>query len=658
MLNPELQIQCSNSHCQAFNPFESRFCKRCKTPVIKRYLWSIEPIIFDEEENCDHKEQELSNKLIGDRYFPLTDQIFLDTKPGSLPQIPEELPSEIVTYLKLSAYSPHIPQVYGQLDGTDIWLLNYGTVPIKASGNLIHPQLIPSIEFFWSKATPQKQLNLLLQIAKLWKPLKNKGVGSTLLNLSLLRVNGAFLQILQLEPDQGTKPTLQELGNTWSKLTTTASPIIKEMLSELCLRLENRTIEDIGQVIILLNRALEIASQSQEYSAQIFARSDSGPNRENNEDAAYPMSDTPTTIDHNHKSLAIVCDGVGGHDGGEIASGETIQFLQSRISQLSFAQEHNNPEKILQQLISYINEANDSVNQRNDSEQRQERQRMGTTLVMTLARNHELYFTHVGDSRIYWISKTGCHQITTDDDLASREVRLGYAVYLDALQYPSAGALIQALGMRESATLHPNAERLVIDDDCLFLLCSDGLSDFDRIEQYWRSIALPVLNGKGDITKAVHRFIKLANERNGHDNVTLALVHYQVKSNPEVASKPILWSQVESAIADSTIWSDIDIIDDILPDTQYFAQEPELVILEKNARTKKSGFFSGKLIILGLIVVVSAGLFAYFLPKIRDKKDQENSSPIPENTLNLSPTFPAPDRSNVVISFPGRGRLK
>ncbi|MDJ0649257.1 MAG: protein phosphatase 2C domain-containing protein [Xenococcaceae cyanobacterium MO_188.B19] len=654
MLNPELQIQCSSSHCQAFNAFESRFCKRCKTPVIKRYLWSIEPIIFDQEKSFDLREEELSSRLIGDRYFPLTDQIFLDTKPGSIPQIPEDLPSEIVTYLKLSAYSPHIPQVYGQLDGTDIWLLNYGTVPIKASGTLIHPQLIPSIEFFWSKATPQKQLNLLLQTAKLWKPLKNKGVASTLLKLPLLRVNGPFLQILQLEQDKETKPTLQQLGNTWSKLTTTASPTIQELLTELCLRLENRTIEDIGQVIILLNRALEIASQSQEYSAQIFARTDSGPNRENNEDAAYPISDSPKNISHNHKSLAIVCDGVGGHDGGEIASGETIEFLQSRISKLHFAKEHNNPEKILQQLITYINEANDSVNQRNDSEQRQERQRMGTTLVMTLARNHELYFTHVGDSRIYWITKTGCHQITTDDDLASREVRLGYAVYLDALQYPSAGALIQALGMRESATLHPNAERLVIDDDCLFLLCSDGLSDFDRIEQYWRSIALPVLNGKGDITKAVHRFVKLANERNGHDNVTIALVHYQVKSNPEVTPTPILWSQVESAIADSSIWSELNIIDDILPDTQYFAQEPELVILEKNARSKKSGFLSGKLIILGLLFLVGAGILVH----LRSRENQENSSPTPENTLNLSPTFPEPDRSKEVISFPGMGRLK
>ena len=630
MPNPELKIQCSNSHCLASNALESNFCKRCKTPVIKRYLWAIEPIPLPEKTPTGIEEQNPSNMLISNRYFPLTDRIVLDTKPGLLPQIPEELPTAIITYLKLFSCHPHIPQVYGQLEGTDIWLLDYGTVPLESSGRLIYPQLIPEIEVLWAEATPQKQLNWLLQIATLWKPLYSKGVASTLLNPFFLRANGSLLQILQLEPDGEIKPTLQDLGNFWSKLSNTASPIIQEILTQICLRLENKTIEEIDQVILLLNRALEIASQFQEYSYQIFASSDSGPSRDNNEDAAYPIGNTPKTILQDSNSLAIVCDGVGGHDGGEIASQETIKYLQSRISELPFDQTQTNPEKILKKLTKYINEANDAINKRNDSEQRQERQRMGTTLVMTLARNHEVYLTHVGDSRIYWISNMGCHQITVDDDLASREVRLGYAVYRDALQYPSAGALIQALGMRDSTALHPNVKRLVIDDNCIFLLCSDGLSDFDRVEQYWRSIILPILNGKGDITKAVHRFIKLANERNGHDNVTIALVHCQVKPKPGNSDTPIPWSRVESVIEESLLWSEANLTDDLLPHTQPVAPEPE-INLEQNTGIKKSRLPWLSLIISGLVVLVSIIFLFDLLPQPdKPSTDPKDASEIPK----------------------------
>lgn len=191
-------------------------------------------------------------------------------------------------------------------------------------------------------------------------------------------------------------------------------------------------------------------------------------------------------VDQSKQALAIVCDGVGGHEGGEIAARETIEHLRSRISELPLEDRNFTSAAIVEKLTKFINVTNDAISKRNDNEHRHERQRMGTTLVMSLARAHEIYLAHVGDSRIYWITPTSCHQLTVDDDLASREVRLGYAVYRDSLQYPSAGALIQAIGMRNSVALHPNIQRHFIDRDCVFLLCTDGLSDFDRVEQYWK----------------------------------------------------------------------------------------------------------------------------------------------------------------------------
>ena len=270
----------------------------------------------------------------------------------------------------------------------------------------------------------------------------------------------------------------------------------------------------------------------------------------------------------------------------------------------------------IKKLAQFTNEANDSISKRNDLEQRQERQRMGTTLVMALAKAHEVYLTHVGDSRIYCITRTGCHQVTVDDDLASREVRLGYAIYRDALQYPSAGALIQALGMRDSTALHPNIRRLIIDEDCVFLLCSDGLSDFERVEQYWHSAVVPVLWHKVDLTKSVKTLMKIANERNGHDNATVALVYCQIKQKSKEAETVISWSEVSSVLDDSLLWSEIDSSINPVPSTEEIKSTEEIEAEEKpNSSTSKSNHSNSlKIIVIGLLLLVGTGLLFYFLP--------------------------------------------
>jgi len=70
--------------------------------------------------------------------------------------------------------------------------------------------------------------------------------------------------------------------------------------------------------------------------------------------------------------------------------------------------------------------------------------------------------------------------------------------------------------------------QFVIDENCIFLLCSDGLSDYQRVEEYWKTELLPVLEGQVDLVVASHRLIDLANCKNGHDNVTVSLVYCRV----------------------------------------------------------------------------------------------------------------------------------
>jgi protein phosphatase len=158
-----------------------------------------------------------------------------------------------------------------------------------------------------------------------------------------------------------------------------------------------------------------------------------------------------------------------------------------------------------------------------------------------------MYAAHVGDSRIYWITAHSCHQVTVDDDLASREVKLGYLLYRDAIQYPNAGALVQALGMSSANNLHPTVQRLIVDQDCVFLLCSDGLSDYDRVEQYWDSEILPLLRGEKNVTAVGESLLQLANQKNGHDNSTIALVYCRVVPTAEPVT-PLVYAEVKEQI--------------------------------------------------------------------------------------------------------------
>jgi protein phosphatase len=626
MSHPEPRIQCSNPQCLAANNLEASICERCSTPIIRRYLWSNERAIATEQKQT----------LIQERYLALTEQIFLDTQPSKPPLTPEEVPPEIVVYLQLFAYYPHIPQPYGLLNARQTWLFDYGTVPASPTGELTYPQeLIPKVQDLWFGATPLQQLNWLWQIAKLWHPLAQKGVAATLLEPNLIRINGQILQLQQLQKDADRSASLQDLGNLWSQWAAHAHPNIKEVVLKLASNLETGVIAQASQLLGLLDRAISLYCQTQQYSYQTYSLSDSGPSRSNNEDAAYPLYSNPQEITAAKHGLAIVCDGVGGHDGGEIASGETIKYLQGKISALKL--DELIPHEICNKLAKYIKSANDLINQRNDTEQRQERQRMGTTLVMALARAQEMYLAHIGDSRIYWITRNSCHQMTVDDDLASREVRLGYALYRDSLQYPSAGALIQALGMRGSTALHPNLQRYIIDDECVFLLCTDGLSDFDRLEQQWRQNVLPLLEGKQDLASTVKDLITLANDKNGHDNVTVALVHCQVNSLPGSSQAAVSWSDLETVLVESAQWSDNDRFDSNWSDfssgetslspTTISGKQTVEPIGEPVATTRPSKWI--KLSIFALVLATIIGLFTYKLLQDRLVPDSDSTPRLP-----------------------------
>jgi serine/threonine protein phosphatase PrpC len=565
--------------------------------VPKHYLWALGEGI----KTCR------PGDLIAGRYLLKRDRLLIDTQPELLPELPEEIPNFVTPYLRLFAYQLHVPQVYGlvsskasKLSG-DIWLLENG--PIQQVSESLMPELANS----WKGASAMRQLNWLWQIAQLWQPCITYGVASTLLTPELLRVEGPVVRFLELQPDR-KPPNLSELGKLWQQWLDDAHPAIVNFLGQLCQQMVARQIRNGEQLIGQLDKALVKCGRWYDRTVEIATGTDVGRSRAHNEDACYPPNGIVLAGIPGAEACAIVCDGIGGQDGGEVASELAISVLRKKLQQVVLHKDIYEPLSLISKLERAACAANDEIADRNDSEHRQGRQRMGTTLVMALAHVHELYVAHVGDSRAYWITRTNCYQVTLDDDVACREVRLGYALYRDALEQVAAGALIQALGITSSSTLHPTVQRFPVDEDCVLLLCSDGLSDKDRVEECWETEILPILDGSIGVAAARDRLIDIANTRNGHDNVTIGLIHCQAHLREEGNTFTELSIAALEPI--ETIGDSEDVVTDLNDrnTADHGNSEPKTEILPLPDKTKSRFSMLLKIVfLLGL-----GGVFAYF----------------------------------------------
>lgn len=540
MIDPvAAKIVCQNPECQAPNPASHNFCAHCRTAIPKVYLWTV---------GEDAPSLKVGQMLGNNRYIVVNNRVLLDTKPGWQPEVIDRVPEYITSYLRLIGHRPHVPQVYGTVSlnrsgrrSSTIWLLEKAPIYSEGLGAALAGKVMPELSESWQTAGSMRQLNWLWQVANLWDSMQVEGVSKTLLQPELLRVEGGLLRTIELMPNGASVPKLAELGKLWKSWQKTARIGIAQVLEKICDRLVKEDVTTATQLIALLDEALRTVGQKQFLSCNYITLSHPGPTREQNEDACYPPSGDPLYQRTGGEiSLAIVCDGVGGHQGGEVASSLAIDTIHRRIENVLDKPENRYPDSITIQIENSTCVANDQISLRNDSENRQERERMGTTMVMTLISGHEAYIAHIGDSRVYLITRTGCHQMTLDDDLATREVRLSGVLYRQALGMSSSGALFQALGMTSSTALHLNIRRTIVDEECIFLLCSDGVSDRDRVEQYWQTEILPVLEGTVDLATACQRTIDLANSHNGHDNATVALVHCQVKQPVEAGQNTVL----------------------------------------------------------------------------------------------------------------------
>lgn len=542
-------IYCPNPACsEPRNSLGRQECEACQTPLIYRYLWAVGP----------EAESIAPGEALDDRYWVVAPQIWLDTQPGASPALPERLPNAIIPYLHLYPYRLHVPEAYGFYLGgeasQEVEILLLDNAPIDLVGNLL-----PSFPDVWSGTGAVRQVYWLWQIFKLWNPLSEQGVAASLLSAENIRVEGWRVRLRELYPGR-FKPTLRDLAESWMPWIEISQEAVQPHLQAICqlLRRQNADTEAIASELnqLLLEQAAQLPLH-----LEVAGATDPGPKRRQNEDSCYPTAvelQQRKTPPHDKliPHFVIVCDGVGGHDGGEVASQLAVQSLKPLIQTLLVEVEQQSeltpPELVSKQLEESVRVVNNLISAQNNDQGRESRQRMGTTLAMALQlpqkvkagsgqefeNGHELYLVNVGDSRAYWITQDYCQRLTVDDDVAAREVRFGRSLYWEALQRPDAGALTQAVGTRDAEFLHPTIQRLIVEEDGLLLLCSDGLSDNDWVEKSWVNYAPAVLKGEMPLEVAVESWIQLANEKNGHDNSSVAIAHCRISPEKLVLFSP------------------------------------------------------------------------------------------------------------------------
>lgn len=236
---------------------------------------------------------------------------------------------------------------------------------------------------------------------------------------------------------------------------------------------------------------------------------DTGRVRSHNEDAVIIAKN------HSGEYLMVVCDGMGGHTGGEIASSIATEFIKERFSAISTV---GNKADAINFLKDMVSEANFKLYKY--TKEHPESTGMGTTLVLALITKEFLLFGNIGDSSGFVFNNGKLHKMTTDHTLVNLLVKSGQITEEEAKNHPKKNVLLRALGAEN--TIEMDIIDVERDVDGI-LLCSDGLTNMldNDLITHVLEMEIPI----DEITK---KLIIKGNNRGGNDNITVCYAR-QVK---------------------------------------------------------------------------------------------------------------------------------
>lgn len=236
---------------------------------------------------------------------------------------------------------------------------------------------------------------------------------------------------------------------------------------------------------------------------KIYAKTDVGRKREMNQDYVY-VTDKPVGPFPN---LLVVADGMGGHKAGDFASKYTVKVVHEELEKT----ELDKPEEILKSIVSV---ANHKLIQAAQSDVKLEG--MGTTLVIATVIGNTLYFSNVGDSRLYLIGDK-IKQLSKDHSLVEEMVRLGGIKAEEAKNHPDKNIITRAIGAKADVEVDFYEHRLKRGD--IILMCTDGLSNMVEDEELFH-----IVQGGRDIVEAGQNLVNAAKENGGTDNIGIVLI--------------------------------------------------------------------------------------------------------------------------------------
>ena len=247
---------------------------------------------------------------------------------------------------------------------------------------------------------------------------------------------------------------------------------------------------------------------------EFHARTDPGRVRANNEDAVC--------VDP-QAQVAVLADGMGGYNAGEVASGMATTFIRTELARwLAQAGDHLKAFDLRRGIEICVDNANHAI--LGAAESNPQYSGMGTTVVVGVFQGSRLMLGHIGDSRCYRLRAGVLEQITRDHSWLQEQIDAGLITPQQAALSSSRNLVTRALGVEDHVLVEINEFKVEPQD--LYLMCSDGLSEMVDHATLTTLAAASV-----SLEEKARRLIDAANANGGRDNISVVLVQASTAEN-------------------------------------------------------------------------------------------------------------------------------
>lgn len=220
-------------------------------------------------------------------------------------------------------------------------------------------------------------------------------------------------------------------------------------------------------------------------------------------------------LDHSHYFFAVA-DGMGGHNGGDIASGLSVKVMPEFFANHADLE----PDVLMKNMIVEINRV---ILQK--AKENPELNGMGTTVSAILFKGPQLVIGNVGDSRVYLVNNHHIFQMSRDHSFVQEKLNLGLYTREEAVKDPQKNVLVRSVGFEQDIAV--DVFQYKVNKNDIFLICSDGLhgkvSDGDILQIIQRNISDPSRCKIFDVERTVKELIQQANDNGGQDNISVIL---------------------------------------------------------------------------------------------------------------------------------------